>query len=95
VESALYVKKDWGTIYGALEMRYGRKDFECLQKEGSVCFSNGKSAAGKKKNRGAPKGHSGWNHRKPDLIENIKIRFKNFFFPKKFVTFLYIRRLTS
>jgi hypothetical protein len=37
VESALYVKKIWGTIYGALGMRYGRKGFEWLQKEGSRC----------------------------------------------------------
>jgi hypothetical protein len=37
VESALYVKKKWGTIYGALGMRHGRKGFEWLQKEGSRC----------------------------------------------------------
>jgi hypothetical protein len=37
VESALYVKKKWGTIYGALGMRYGRKGCEWLQKEGSRC----------------------------------------------------------
>ena len=37
MESALYVKKKWGTIYGALGMRYGRKSCEWLQKEGSRC----------------------------------------------------------
>jgi hypothetical protein len=34
VESALYVKKKWGTIYGTLEMQYGRKGCEWLQKWG-------------------------------------------------------------
>jgi hypothetical protein len=34
VESALYVKKKWGTTYGALGMRYGRKGCEWLQKWG-------------------------------------------------------------
>jgi hypothetical protein len=37
VESFLYVKKKWGTIYGVLGMRYGRKGCEWLQKEGSRC----------------------------------------------------------
>jgi hypothetical protein len=37
VESALYVKKKWGTIYRAKEMWYGRKGCEGLQKEGSRC----------------------------------------------------------
>jgi len=37
VESALYVKKKWGTIYGVSGMRYGRKGREWLQKEGSSC----------------------------------------------------------
>jgi len=35
VESALYVKKKWGTIYGDLGIRYGRNGCEWLQKEGS------------------------------------------------------------
>jgi len=35
VESALYVKTKWGTIYGVSGMRYGRKGCEWLQKEGS------------------------------------------------------------
>jgi hypothetical protein len=30
----LYVKIKWGTVYGALEMQYGRKGCEWLQKRG-------------------------------------------------------------
>jgi len=37
VESTLYVKKNWDTIYGVSGMRYDRKDCEWLQKEGSKC----------------------------------------------------------
>jgi hypothetical protein len=37
MESALYVKKKWGTIYGTLGMGYGKKGYEWLQKEGSRC----------------------------------------------------------
>ena len=36
MESALYVKKKWGTLYGALEMQYGRKGCEWLQKKRGV-----------------------------------------------------------
>ena len=35
VESAWYIEKKWGTIYGALGMRYGKKGCEWLQKEGA------------------------------------------------------------
>jgi hypothetical protein len=37
VESALYVKKKWGTTYGALGIRYGKMGFEWLREEGSRC----------------------------------------------------------
>ena len=35
VESALYVKKKWTTIYSAIGMWYGKKSCEWLQKKGS------------------------------------------------------------